>query len=275
MWNGNLLNNNNGNNDNVKICQQFNELLKFDNKNMKGNVFGVYLDSNEIRKEELFDFLNRKKIHIGCASLFNFDIVCSRKSDYCLIFDYNNNNNTYFLNIVINYVINSNTRELFVDKLQQFINIDYNQLSNQSSNRLFAWLDIKDINGYANFKIKLNDKNSWLSSDDNYNFIRNMCIDNKIISITNDITDSTSFKEIKKIITNCDISVDTLYLSNISDFMRSNVISVTKFIQTIDVLIDDTTIIICCPLTRNGQHLNLFYISSCQYMKNKNIVFDR
>ena len=222
------------------------EIQKYGATDIQGRSFGVYLVANEI-KDGVADTLKESMptntnqgIHIGCAGLYNFDIMCIRKPEYGLIFDYNQNNKK-FINQTIDFIKKAATREEFAKCMQIYINDD-----KAAKNQLFAWKDNQQqAQVYENFKDECGRQGSWLSSDDNYKYIRDLVRQDHILAISQDITNTKAFTNIVASLKSNNIPIDTVYLSNICDFTKEEKAK-RDFLSTTNILVEENTYLICC-----------------------------
>lgn len=63
-------------------------------------------------------------------------------------------------------------------------------------------------------------REGWLANEDRYQFIRRLVLSNKIVAFTADITHHDSFQEIHQLLQDNGISVDTLYVSNVHNYIH-------------------------------------------------------
>lgn len=219
-------------------------LSQFDNLDVKGMVNGIYITTNETNLPTTAEFLKghlppERSIHIGCATWHNFDIMCKRKSDYGLIVDFNPKN-ADFIKTTIEIVKASETREVFNSTIIAYLN----SLQGEERNIFFH----NDQQGLPTERIEkeLDRNGSWLQSEESYAFIKNLASDERIIAITENITNHKKFSEIRKFLDFNHIAIDTVYLSNICNFMKTKG-EKEAFVKSVTHILDNETIFISCP----------------------------
>lgn len=222
-------------------------LANFDNPRIKGQVNGIYITTNETNLAATNQFFKehprpndeKQTIHIGCATWHNFDIMCERKSSYGLIVDFNPENSK-FIEKTIDLINVSESRDIFKQKMNDYLNL----LEGDKKDLFFHW----DQKGLPTEKIEkeLEREGSWLQTEDNYLFIKKLVSRDRVVAITEDITNFENFSRLRKFLDSQNISIDTLYLSNICNFMMSDSRK-SSFIKSIKQLLQNDTILINCP----------------------------
>jgi hypothetical protein len=150
------------------------------------------------------------------------------KPDRCVLFDKNNNQVIFLKQTLIN-VKKSETRYEFLIAMKEYLNLN-NNIKNIEYARiikdhgynperlkpfvdsihkscLLFWPNISSDPSYYNYNIhgdimdeisyELRRKDSWLSTDTNYNYIRNLVLTDKIAILCEDITNISTFKYMK------------------------------------------------------------------------------
>lgn len=187
---------------------------------------GVYITTNELNIDKTIQAIKNKnsgdenyksliKCHIGVSGWFNFDVVCVNKStDIIVLFDINPQV-ADFLKKTYELIILNSTRELFVSSICKWFDQD-------ESHNIMFYPNIK----YADFlnpkeetKAELTRKTSWLSNAKNYDYIRSLCINQHVSILTFDICNNNIFKKIQSLFNENSVYIDTLYLSNISQYI--------------------------------------------------------
>jgi hypothetical protein len=221
-------------------------LLNFNNSKVKGEVNGIYITTNETNLKKVAQKLTAQfrpkelqTIHIGCATWHNLDIMCLRQSSYGLIVDFNPKNSE-FIKKTVDLIKVSESREIFKQKMIEYLN----SLKGEEKNLFFH----RDQKGLPTERIEkeLTREGSWLQNEENYFFIKSLVTDDRLVAITEDITNCQTFLSIREYLNENNVSVDTVYLSNISNFMQSD--SDRKlFAKSVKSLLADETILINCP----------------------------
>ncbi len=190
------------------------------------------------------------RVHIGFSGYFNFDIAYWRKSNRIIICDINPSQVKLLKQSII-YICQSNNRHNFIKNISEYLNSKHNEMiienrdkfyynhkgykytglriyPNISSDESYIKLKDKEFSGDAKdiyldqIKYELIRTGSWLSSDDSYYYIRNLALKDLIAIFCEDIRSTDIFVRIKNILSNNYIIVDTIYLSNIYDFMEND-----------------------------------------------------
>lgn len=163
--------------------------------------------------------------HIGLGGYYNFDVASWRKSKRIIIFD-NNSDQISLLKRSINLLTQCQYREdfvkhmiLYLDKTHQ--SVEYNcNTSADSSYQNFRTHCFEDRFEVVEIKTELIRPSSWLSSDNSYKYIRSLVLINKVEIINCDIKQSDIFKQLAEILNKHYILIDTVYLSNVIDFIK-------------------------------------------------------
>ncbi|WP_042279812.1 LIC_10091 family protein [Candidatus Protochlamydia sp. R18] len=236
------------------------KLASFNNSHVQGQIYGIYITTNETNLAATYQRLReapqaneKQTIHIGCATWHNFDMICERKSTYGLIVDFNPKN-AAFIKKTIDIINASNTRKVFKQSM-----IDYlNSLQEEEKNLFFH----TDQQGLPTDKIEqeLSREGSWLQSEESYLFIRKLVSEGHLIAITEDITNFEKFAGIRKFLDHNNIAIDTLYLSNICNFMHTDN-DKYAFTKSIKSMLQRDTILINCPKLRqiNTEYLTILH----------------
>lgn len=220
-----------------------NGLAQFDNPSINGQVNGIYITTNERGLEQTREFLIQHPpppsptIHIGCAGWHNLDLIAFRRSTYGLIVDFNQKNGA-FIRKTIELIGSSPSRQTFKDAMIEYLN----SLQGSDRDLFFHW----DQRGSPTERIEqeLFREGSWLRSDESYQYIK--AISGRIVAIAGDMQDVDLFLQIRGFLDANGIAVDTLYLSNISNFMQTERAR-DAFFRSVRALADGQTIFIDCP----------------------------
>src|SRR5262249_11199261 len=92
---------------------------------------------------------------------------------------------------------------------------------------------------------ELSRKGSWLSTDEGYTYIKKLAAEGKISVITEDIRSEEVFLKISKLLIDNAVVIDTLYVSNIAQYMTA-VEDKKKYTDTIRHLFTHETKLIHC-----------------------------
>jgi len=226
-------------------------LAKFDNLTVKGQVNGLYITTNETNLAATDEFLKahpprEQTLHLGCANWYNFDIMCKRKSNYGLIVDFNPKN-AAFIKKTIEIVKASESREVFTSTIITYLN----SLHGKERNLFFHG----DQQGLPTDRIEkeLCREGSWLENEESYAFIKNLASNEQIIAITENITNHKKFSKIREFLDLNHILIDTVYLSNICNFMQTKD-EKEAFSKSVTNIVDNNTIFISCPKIKQSNN---------------------
>ena len=220
------------------------ELEIFDNPEIPIDPLSyIYLFTNEFNLDSSAQFLTETPkvpngCHVGFSGMHNFDIMALRKSTYGLICDHNKNS-TDVMKDVLKILRISTTREEFIENLHAVLTVAIRQ-----ENSIFRKIQHNQALLTESFN-----PNSWLSNDESFHHIRTLALEEKICIITQDGRNSKTFEEISQKLREKKTPIDTLYLSNIGNYILDNEQTDRPLFQaTVKALVDESTISINCPL---------------------------
>jgi hypothetical protein len=219
-----------------------NLLQEFDNPKVNGSTYGVYVVTNEDRLDKTQEFLKKQpkinnSCHIGVSGWHNFDIIAQRNSQLALIFDFNPKNKSFLLD-TLQILKCSTTREDFRKNMTAWLR------ATQTPDTFDGGRFRREPSKQIQFEFSRN--GSWLSDDIAFNHIRQLALRNKIVVITEDIRNSDVFEKISTILKTHNMQIDTLYISNINNYMESEK-DKADFSSTVNALMQKETILINCP----------------------------
>jgi hypothetical protein len=194
---------------------------------------------------------NLHKCHIGISGWYNFDIIYMRNSNRGIFFDCNSNQITFLKWTLIN-IKDSYSRNDFINKMEEYINMmnniyseehkiivknygyNDNNWTNAARNKIHEtcilfYPNISEDILYSNFTITSNvadeikyeliREGSWLSTEESYQYIRKLVLADKIAVLCEDIRNKSTFEYIANILYENNVIMDTIYLSNIADYI--------------------------------------------------------
>ncbi len=202
-----------------------------------------YIGTNEQglsqTQNKLQEYSGSLELYLGTSGFHNFDMLCVLRSKLCILFDYNVNQ-TMFMEQTLKIIRNNTNRFDFVRNMANYLMILRN-ISNKEASRLYKehgfrnmikvsnLLNESCIRFYPNLsedpsyynnmlcedeidevKYELTRNGSWLSTDDNYSFIRSLVLDNKITIMCADIQNTSAF---------LNMFPNIIYLSNIANYI--------------------------------------------------------
>lgn len=242
-------------------------LRKHNNQEIKfpfPNQPGVYINTNEHRVQHVFAQLESfplipEAIHIGFSGWHNLDIMAKRGSSRGIICDINPEN-ALFMHYTLKYLIRCNNKVDFIEKMTQFVQENRYEgfRTNFEKNSALRFVKPKSIKFSLNISEEYPDhfsvteeialeqqrETSWLFTEERYHYIRNLALTDKITVITQSICAHETFLRIRRLLTENAIQIDTVYVSNIGEWMYTQE-QKDNFLETINVLLaDDETILI-------------------------------
>ncbi len=185
-----------------------------DEDNEKLSSMASYLFSNETLSCDTLGTIKEipmpgtKKLHIGFGFWFNLDLIAQRKSDYVVIFDIDPTLAQFY------YCLSLALR-------QSISRIDFLELFIVILRRYNLVKSIHAINNEQHLRSSLTSfltaEGSWLNSVENYQFVKKIFVDERIIFSLFNISDSSKQQQVFIWLSNNRhrFSLDTLYLTNI------------------------------------------------------------
>ena len=233
------------------------ELEIFDNPEIPIDPLSyIYLFTNEFNLDSSAQFLTETPkvpngCHVGFSGMHNFDIMALRKSTYGLICDCNKNS-TLVLQDIVKILRASPNRKQFIENLYSVLAVAIKKETLHSTlSQVIKKEDLvfKEIPFHKDLLVQSMNPHSWLFSDESFHHIRTLALEEKICIITQDARNSKAFEEISQKLREKKISLDTLYLSNIGNYILDNEQTDRPLFQaTVKALVDESTISINCPL---------------------------
>jgi len=221
------------------------EIEELSNKKMNGDLAGVYITTNESNPLETQEILKKHPIkvnscHIGFSGWHNLDIMAERHSSYGVICDFNPKN-ALLLEETLRLVRLSESREEFLKKMGPYLEKNRRVFSPNIANGGICVCPFEETNR------QLDTPGSWLSSDRSYQHIRRLALEDKVALVTEDVRNTATFKKLVALLRRENLVVDTLYMSNIPQYMkeRKHRLDYTESVRT---LIEDETLVIQCPI---------------------------
>ena len=237
------------------------QIRKLDNQVLKNaphsSFTGVYISTNETGLESTRIALQSIKpvaqsSHIGFSGWHNFDIMIARKSSIGIFCDHNPEE-SFFMQKILNILRDSKDRFDFVKKAKayaQSVNRDNEPSSNNPDHPISFTPNLSEDPIYEacvlpeeEIEVELKKPGSWLSTDVGFNYIRQLACADKIAVITEDFRQSSTFQKIKTILQDNAVALDSLYVSNIHEYMKTEE-DKQSFVKTVTALTNtDTTVI--------------------------------
>ncbi len=217
----------------------------------------------------------KNSCHIGISCFYNFDIIFARKSKYAVLFD-QNPSVKIFLHKVFSCINDCTTRFDFIEKIEALLgkDSDYSRIDESKiyidDKLIYFDVNCEHATTLKQISCELLRKESWLYNEESFRYIQSLIKDNKIFVLTEDMNNTEQFYKLKTTLDGLDIMVDSLYTSNVSNYVNKDLYD--KFIRTI---INNNTIIINCKRIQshddsNKENINL--IQQIRTIDNYNII---
>ncbi|HEY5236704.1 MAG TPA: hypothetical protein VIJ14_11040 [Rhabdochlamydiaceae bacterium] len=152
----------------------------------------------------------KRRVHIGFSGWFNLDLMAVTHPAYGILCDYDNKMMDIYRGIGESLNKSANRRE-FVSNFEMFIN--------ENSQQLFS-LPPAEIPKLFNIRNELQRPGSWLASEASFQVIKNLSTSGRLIFLNVDITDKQAFIQLKSWLDESHLELDTLYTSNIIDWLQ-------------------------------------------------------
>ncbi len=177
-----------------------------------------YVNCNEEGQDLIFKQLQESKIAperrllIGFSVWFNYDLIAQTQPAAAIIADIDNSVLDIF-KAVSDCLAKSPSRVDFVNNFKQYLELNCKTLFNLTSSN--------DVHSLFDISRELTRENSWLSKEQYFQKVKKLHADEKVLYLNLDITDRTKFRTISSWIQTNDYEVDTLYASNIVEWLQN------------------------------------------------------
>ena len=217
------------------ICGKINALS--DNSDQRKGF--VYITTNEVKLDKTKEFLkncetSKERNHFGFSAWHNFDIMVVRQSERGILCDFNPKWQK-FLHLTLLELNNASNRHSFTEHMKIYVNQNLSEFGSKVSPDSDDEILPKDI-----IDQELNRPGSWLSTDEGFSYIQKLAKDGKISIVVADIRDEQKFQELGNILKQNAVSIDTLYVSNIAEWMSTSE-DKENFVKSVNHLISPQT----------------------------------
>ena len=200
-----------------------------------------YTLCNEEGQEEIFEKLQSQptrdnSVHLGFSCWFNYDLIALRNPAFSIICDIDPNT-IAMLDLIKNTTLDSASREEFLEKFKSNIESRFPDLGFCG----FPPLNEVFIQGFDHFK-QLVTKTGWLSTQNHFETIKRLYQEGRITHQFLDIADkSSTFQELKNWALHHDLVFDTIYDSNIWEWLDGREHSLKTMNANLNCLINPQT----------------------------------
>ncbi len=213
------------------------------NSGFTGEDDTIYANSNESNYQTVLESIRKARgalnggVHIGVSGIQNLDMMAARRSQWGVLIDINKRTGEFFEligRIFQRYPAIS--REEF--KARLVVEMNNYQVGGKSLLNYF----FNSRMSLINFKDDINQEYSWLADDDRFEYIKQLFLKDRIVTINGNIADQILFAKIADWARKYGVRIDTLYLSNVLDWVRDT--NEQDLYQNIMSVADDQTIIL-------------------------------
>jgi hypothetical protein len=243
---------------------------------------GVHITCNENGLDTTYRRLNDgghhggTRCHVGFSAWFNLDIACKRQASAIVICDANSastrfvrhtfelvrahTGRTAFVDAMCReYALNGDNHTLFApfihnrSTLLDYAKEDFIRTGVDLAARLLFQADTDfakrraeraEDDATVEMRLELTRQNSWLSKDASYSFIRNIILAGRAMAITCDACDVERMASVRKIVEAHGLMIDTLYVSNVEDYVRHKPERLAQYRQMLQRMTGANTITI-------------------------------
>ncbi len=166
-------------------------------------------------------------IHLGAAGFLNLDIIAVRQSQLGIFFDANPNMGIV-LELIQKAILPAKDRT-------EFMNLLCEGLEGKTKELFGTRLNFEHNEELVRYE--LNNKFGWLASEKKFRYIKRMFREGKIIFVNLDLLDENSFGKLAELIKVYGYEVDTIYASNIQNWIERNRGDVGGMFRSVSALI--------------------------------------
>lgn len=207
-------------------------------KPIDGRVF--YYTNEDNRDNTRIDLTKKEKVakpaHVGFSTLFNYDIIALRRSEVAFICDVSER--------VFKYYEILKEAHLEAKNVSEFINILSKKITDFREK--MDPIDIKPDVLLELLKerfelLERQEKGCWLNNEDDFQYVKQMYENNQIYHVCLDAADENkNFETLAKWIKDNGYTLDTLYLSNIHEWIIKDKKPMDVFKKNVQDMIDST-----------------------------------
>jgi len=242
----------------------FNELENLISSSKTDSSKPPYILCNEAGQEQILTTLTAeaksqdKRVHLGFSVWFNLDVIAVTHPEYAIILDIDPNVHAIY-QCIKKAIDSSKTRDQFVDTFLKAVEkIKLLPFPMEYQKNLFDQ--------------ELSKKQGFLSSEKNFSLVKAMHEEGKIFFGAADVTNSEIFRQLAGWCKTKDAKIDTLYISNISEWLDPEEIRVMK--ENLGILVNQNTRVIDAfyPTTSKdnlGPPLRITYGEAPSFTKGK------
>jgi hypothetical protein len=220
----------------------FNSQITSISSSIKNDYFEkgkVYVTTNELDEDVTIEALKTissvGNLLIGVSGFCCLDLAATRKVDYVLIVDPSSLTELFWKQVTP-LITDSQSRSDCIIKLQTHLKANINNYSSETTSEETIADDLE------NYNFAIRQYPSWLATDAGYEHIKNVFKKGNFAFVKMDIIDTETCKKLKQVFENFSLKLDTIYLSNVHNFIRIQ--DYPKYAQSLELLLSDNTIIV-------------------------------
>lgn len=204
-----------------------------------------YFSCNEVEQEKTLAALataasSDKTVHLGFSMNFNFDVIARRSSHYAIIADIAPQMLQCYQDLT-HCILKSSNRQEFAQNFQQLLK--------EHAEYYFGLEKGQDISMLCNLCKEVSRPGSWLSTDEGFSIVKKMHEEGRVLYLKLNLAHSIDgFQSIQHWIRNKGLTLDTVYLSNIPEWLHPSNESPSpaalQYIDNIREIIEPTTYVI-------------------------------
>jgi len=204
-----------------------------------------YLICNEVEQEKTLAALapavpSDHSVHLGFSMNFNFDLIAKRSPYYAIIADIAPQMLRCYHDLT-HCILKSPNRQEFVRNFDSFLQ--------ENAEYYFGLANGQDISILCNLREEMNRPGSWLSTDEGFFNVKKIHEEGRVLYLKLNLTDSEgAFESIDQWLTINKLTLDTVYLSNIPEWLHpsneSPSPSALRYLDNICKIIAPTTYVI-------------------------------
>lgn len=186
--------------------KRYESLLPYIGCNEKGQettLAALSTDSSTIDPEQ--------RVHVGFSAWFNLDLMAVTQPAYGILCDYDNKMMDIYRGIE-GSLDKSDNRYEFMNHFRVFLE--------QNSESLFG-LPPEEVTHFFNIQAEPKRPGSWLASEASFQVIKNLSVKGHLLFLNVDITNKQPFIQLKSWLDKNHLELDTLYTSNIIDWLKT------------------------------------------------------
>jgi len=244
----------------MSYCDPLSKIIRSYHNTEIIKIDACYIGTNEQNlsmTEKLISEHQYTGCHLGVSGYFNFDVAWWGKSNRIIICDINPHQ-VIFLKQTLKIMCESNNRTIFFDRMTKYLDLKLQEHNVEIREKSYLgyelltmrfYPNISNDNSYANdmdmdnqVKYELARKGSWLSNENSYNYIRKLALGDLIAVFCEDIRCVNVFQKLRSLFIENQIRIDTIYLSNVYDFLDSE--DKLRYNHNIKSIINNDTLII-------------------------------